>query len=251
MRRTEPERSGFSLPELLVAIGIMVVLIAILLPVVNGARRAARSAACLANLQQWGQSFQMYLSSNKGRTLPEPSNNPVAFRWWDRLAPYNSDVKAALLCPEASEPRPGPPDPGQRRYRGGTAVYAYDGGSWRGSYGFNNWLYEYHRPLTHPDYIRFPPRQADRIPWLGDCCGPWTAAFNTDSIPMNLQKPEPGTGMGVSQYCIDRHAMAVNLAYLDGHAEHVPLSELWRQKWSDAFRPRDAVVPSKSPFVIP
>src|SRR4051812_34337833 len=96
-------RNAFSLMELLVAVGIIAVLLAILLATLARARRTARSAACLANLQQWGSSFQMYLNGNRGRcfgdrqTLTDPA-------WYEVLQPYNGDIHQTLLCPDAIEP---------------------------------------------------------------------------------------------------------------------------------------------------
>jgi prepilin-type processing-associated H-X9-DG protein len=39
----------------------------------------------------------------------------------------------------------------------------------------------------------------------------------------------------MGRFCIARHGMAINVAYLDGHAQPVELPDLWRLKWHKAW----------------
>lgn len=66
-------RRGFSLVELLVVVAIIACLAAILLPVLFGAKEAARKAICQSNLKQIGIAFSMYVSD------------------WDGFYPCNGD----------------------------------------------------------------------------------------------------------------------------------------------------------------
>jgi prepilin-type processing-associated H-X9-DG protein len=78
---TAPTRTkAFSIIELLVAIGIIALLMALLLPALAGARRQALSLQCQSNLRQIGMMLQIYANNNNGWPSPvilSPTGKPV------------------------------------------------------------------------------------------------------------------------------------------------------------------------------
>src|SRR4051812_6712058 len=70
MNTSNQRRRAFTLTEMLVVLGIILVLMGILLPTVMAAQRQSRKTSCAARLRTLGQALQLYLSENDD-TIPQ------------------------------------------------------------------------------------------------------------------------------------------------------------------------------------
>src|SRR5687767_13506568 len=103
MFQRNPQRraAAFTLVELLVVIGIIAVLISILLPSLQAARRQASMVQCQSNMRQIAMALMMYIDANKGRfppaTVPNSANVEASFPngwWWPNELVRGKFIKA-------------------------------------------------------------------------------------------------------------------------------------------------------------
>lgn len=82
---------GFTLLELLVVIGIMLVLAALLLPVMSQAKARAKQTSCLNNLKQINLAVRTYADDFKDKVAPPPrfyTSVETWFRYKELVASY-------------------------------------------------------------------------------------------------------------------------------------------------------------------
>ena len=127
-------KSGFTLVELLVVIGIIALLISILMPSLQSARQSANAVKSLSNLRQLGLGLQLYKNDYRG--FYPPMSVETEFpkpRWADLIFPYmrfaeiyrspNMDTERdRLMQPFAHtlDQTTGAVIPGQTEYFGGS-----------------------------------------------------------------------------------------------------------------------------------
>jgi len=245
-------RTAFTLVELLVVIGIIALLMAILLPILQRVRSQARAVACQANLHQWGLTISMYADENDDR-LPrqaggggQPSDGSWAWIYFTSLD-INYNHNDFVFCPMARrwefdpDRTDGPYGRGLLLITGGKSTAwchrwasADPDGSrpaWEisGSYGFNTHLSAVRRD-------RYAGSARNSVPILLDCAWAYVLVLSKDepptydNEPLGVIKPM-AVGCTMKGVCINRHSSSVNTLFLDWSVRKVGLKELWTLKW--------------------
>ena len=102
IRTSRHRESAFTLVELLVVIGIIAVLIGILLPALNKARRSAATLQCASNMRQISNAMLMYINANKGKfPICQASGGAVPPNgwWWPTELVRGKYIQAPSIYP--------------------------------------------------------------------------------------------------------------------------------------------------------
>lgn len=136
LKHSKKRAAGFTIIELLIVIGIILVLVSILLPALRGVRYGAQRVTCLSHLRQLGGAFQAYVIDNDNYLSDTSDQNPQPLDNWLRfIAPepletsalyryIGGDFATVLMCP-AEVDRPS---------------YEFYLGTYPSSYSFNSQL---------------------------------------------------------------------------------------------------------------
>ena len=97
-------KRGFTLIELLGGVAIIAILAALLLPVLNRAKGAARRTVCLNNVRQINLALRMYVDDHADAIQSITNKEPIYFSYKESILPYLSrngaDTNDALFaCP--------------------------------------------------------------------------------------------------------------------------------------------------------
>jgi prepilin-type processing-associated H-X9-DG protein/prepilin-type N-terminal cleavage/methylation domain-containing protein len=166
------KRRAFTLVEMLVVVGVIVALVAILLPSLSKAYAAARRASCQANAHGLTQTFNLYISDWNSlvpyyTSSTVPNNGPN--QWTIPLTPGTVGDKIRV-CPESTVSNP-------LLYATGTSeqVWNHPAASLAqtGGYTFNGWLYLVRMvPPAPPPPPPPPPGDEDSNPSDADDLSP-------------------------------------------------------------------------------
>lgn len=217
MRRRQ-RTPAFTLVELLVALGIIALLTAILLPSLHLARESAKRVQCLGNLRQMVIAADAYVADNRG-------SYPIAY--WYELSGDTSTSYAWDLTTVSVNGVPAQVVPGLLwGTKGNIAIQqcpSFEGAA--------NWLgdpytgYNYNASyIGHGQYESVPApakagaiKRSSEVAIFGD--GQWASGANKF---MRAPFPNPGDeGFGGRWAGTQgfRHRKATNAAFADGHAE--------------------------------
>lgn len=202
------KRNGFTLIELLVVISIISLLIAILLPALSSARKAAQATACMSNLAQFGTMIGVYMVDNRD-TIPYTKDGSLK---------TGGKGYGNVWCQAASD-YPGWTYMYLGNVRPGSSILVCPSDpAWKISpinRTYTNYAVNYH-------LFRFDSYSK---PWhrINELTRPGKALFMIDMSDNDVSDTAVSRfaiGTGGSEYGDQayRHAMAANMLFGDGHA---------------------------------
>lgn len=235
----------------------------------------ARSlATTLQNyVTDWGGMFPYYDDVSVASSMPKLWTDIFRERAFDRTYVTTVAMDKVRICPEATTVRY--PYGSNTSSNHGAATLAWGPVGYSstngepipenliGSYGLNLYVcglvkfrdihgnYADVQALFPKSYKLPVSGSESAIPSFIDCNWHTIMPMTTDTPGPNLQDPGPGASNiyfagqvqpahPMSRSVLDRHHMAVNVAFLDGHVATTPLKELWGLKWSKDWTPRSA-----------
>lgn len=223
------------------AIAVIALLMAILAPSLNKARKRAKAVACQSKLKQWGYIFLMYAGDYDG-SMPA-----VSEKWADALESHyaDSNIKALSCCPMATKPVS---QGGQHPFAAFDTVFVSFSREPinAGSYGINGWVCNppseekinaFGLPTTN-NWRSVNVNGASNVPLLLDSM--W---IDTYPDTTNVAPQSDGDFYGIEPeevenkdkqmrfFCMNRHDGFINGVFLDCSVKKIGLKELWKLKW--------------------
>lgn len=248
---------GFTLIELLVVIAVIALLMSILMPCLQRARKQAKGIACQSKLHQWGVRLATFAAENDGRLVfTSRSDLPArsSLGWfayadegkWDPNA-LDSDrwreLAGLRACPLATK----------------TARQAGYDTAWGGTFlAWEAFLYGKVTPGSYdPTHAVAPINILDTAPDPKVFQWHWASVYVKGAANIHAfldnsagraggycakDPPPPRDAIPIgevsnrwSDFCINRHDGSVNSLFLDSSVRKVGLKELWTLKWQPDY----------------
>ncbi len=229
-RRANDPARGFTLVELLVSAGLVMLLIGVLLPGLGQAREQARSTFCQSNIRQVAMANGLYAQESGGVYVPGASGFLQNLNRWhgDRasvqepfvssrgpLVPYLGPEGAIRECPTFK--------PEKRGFETGNGGYGYNN-AYVGVWTTKN---RHGRVIIVSDQVG---TVADRVKRPGDTVMFTDSAFAEDQlIEYSFAEPRfhPSFGSRADPSIHFRHIRRANVAWCDGHVSRETRSYSW------------------------
>jgi prepilin-type processing-associated H-X9-DG protein/prepilin-type N-terminal cleavage/methylation domain-containing protein len=223
MKRISKPKDAFTLIELLIVIGIMVLLAAMLLPGLAQGQASAKSAACRSNLRQIGIALISYVDC-EDYFPPVNQDDPgllEIYAWPAHLLPHLGSNTVVFRCPAAR------PETEWSRAPNGPQPFPFNLTAYsRFAYGYNafgagagGWL-----GLGNAGEFRLPASRVlvpSEMIAIGDSNGD-----NVADAEIEFRKP-PGLALPLAPPG-KRHRSGANIVFCDGHVEWAG-----QRKWLD------------------
>jgi len=233
-------RRGFTLIELLVVIAIIALLLAILMPSLQKARKQAQAATCLSNLKQIGVAAELY-ANDHDTYIPRGStgSNPI---WFMQFLPYvgqkhnQGDYRTVKIFRCKSFPRTGT---GLNNIPNSRQTVCYVMNDWTFSGRTDNSGTSVGKPTKLSVFKR-----RGRTVYLADNeDGDWRPIIENENSPeiircdifirTHLPDSESHHINDGRRVARERHGQGCNALFLDWHSEHVKAEDMTIDMWRD------------------